>query len=185
MSQSDAALTRDRADAKTVVADLAALCGFSVAVAVTAGVVKTPMALPGHSALFWLPVLVLAGAHRRPGMAIGAGLCGGLLGGLWGGIDAQGLAALLAGSGVIEAFGLGRSAQARGVRMIVAGLLAHLGKLGVKLAAGLAVGLPLNAARLPILPTLALYAAFGLAAGAMAWGVLAAWLRLRGPKDEE
>ncbi len=57
--------------------DLLVLLGFSFALAITAGLIKTPMRLPGHSALLWLLVLLLAGYKRRPGMAVGTAALGG------------------------------------------------------------------------------------------------------------
>jgi len=182
MSESSAALSGVRADAQSLACDLAALLGFSAALAVTAGLVKTPMQLPGHSAIFWLPVLVLAGAHRRPGMVIGTAVCGGAMALSFRGTDALGLASLLAAASAIEAFGLGQTKGARGLQMILAGLLAHLGKLVVKLVSTTAVGVPLNEALLPLLPTAALYAAFGVAAALIAWGGLAGYERIRGAR---
>jgi len=182
MSESSAALTGVRTDAQALVRDLAALLGFSAALAVTAGLVRTPMQLPGHSAIFWLPVLVLAGAHRRPGMAIGTAVCGGAMALSIRGTDVLGLAALLAAASAVEALGLGQTKRSRGLRMIAAGLLAHLGKLVVKLVSTTAMGVPLNEALLPVLPTAALYAAFGVAAALIAWGALAGYERIRGVK---
>lgn len=165
--------------------DLAALIGFSAALAVTAGLIKTRIGVPGHSAIFWLPVLVLAGCYRRPGMALGAVVCGGLVAGTWGGLRGMEFSGLLASAAAIEAFGVGTSARSRGLRMLLAGLLGHLGKLGVKALAFGVAGLPLNRAGLTLFPTLTLYAAFGLAGGIMAWGILSAWLRLRGVREDE
>ena len=163
--------------------DLLALLGFSAALAVTAGAIKTPIAVPGHSAILWLPVLVLAGCYRRPGMALGAVLCGGLVAGGWGGLRGMEFSGLLASAAAVEAFGIGRSARSRGLRMLLAGTLGHLGKLGVKALAFGVAGLPLNRAGLTLYPTLVLYAAFGLAGGIIAWGLLSAWLRLRGAEE--
>ncbi len=179
MADNSAALTQSRWDTRTLARDVAALCGFSVALAVTVGVIKTPMQWPGHSAIFWLPVLVLAGTHRRTGMVIGAALCGGGLALSFRGTDALGMASLLAAASAIEAFSLNREGRARGLRMVLAGVGAHLGKLLVKLVSTAAMGLPLNEAFLPLLPTVALYLAFGAAAAFIAWGVLAGYSRLR------
>ncbi len=171
--------------ARDLTRDMAALLGFSAALAVTAGAVKTHIGVPGHSAIFWLPVLVLAGSYRRPGMALGAVLCGGVVAGTWGGVRGMEFAGLLATAAAIEAFGIGQSAQSRRFRMLLAGTIGHLGKLGVKALAFGVAGLPLNRAGLTLFPTLALYAAFGLAGAAIALGLFAAWQRLRGEKEDE
>lgn len=161
------------------VEDLAALLGFSTALAITAGVIKTPIGVPGHSAIFWIPVLVLAGCHRRQGMAVGAGLLGGMMAGLWCGPGIAKLAGLLAASAVVEAWGLGARAKPGALRMAATGALAHVGKLGVKVLSILVAGIPLNKAGLPLLPTLVLYAAFGIGGGIIAWGLLRAFNGLR------
>jgi hypothetical protein len=184
MAQSEVALSGMRADPRAVARDLASLLGFSAALAVTAGVIRTPMHLPGHSALFWLPVLVLAGAHRRPGMALGAALFGGGVAGLWGGVDGLGFASLLGAAAVMEVSGLGRPSQPRAVRWALAGMGAHAAKFALKLIASLTTGLPLNLAGLFPLATLGLYVAFGLAAGLLAWALLKAWRGVSGPWAE-
>ncbi len=180
MPEGSTALSGVRTDAQALARDLGAGLGFSAALAITAGLIKTPMQLPGHSAIFWLPLLVLAGAHRRPGMAIGTAACGGAMALCFRGVDALGFASLLAAASAIEAFGIGQTTRARGLRMILAGLLAHLGKLVVKLVSTTAMGLPLNEALLPLLPTVALYAAFGVTAALIAWAALAGYERIRG-----
>lgn len=180
MQQSSAIDVRAGYGVHDLTRDLAALVGFSAALAVTAGLTRTHMGVPGHSAIFWLPVLVLAGTYRRPGMALGAVLCGGMVAGAWGGLRGMEFAGLLGTAAAVEAFGIGQSARSRGLRMLLAGMLGHFGKLAVKALAFGVAGLPLNRAGLTLFPTLALYAAFGLAGGAIAWGILSAWLRLRG-----
>jgi hypothetical protein len=158
--------------------ELAALLGFSLAITVTAGLIKTPMALPGHSAVFWMPVLLLA-CCRRPGMTAGAALAGGGLGAALGAIRPNELAALMISASIVEAFGLSLTSRWRTVLLLVAGIAGNLGKLGLKvLTLGLA-GLPLNHTGLPLMPTLAIYAASGLIAGFIAIGTLAGWARLR------
>jgi len=179
MASHEAALERRQTEALTVAKDLAALLGFSAAVAITAGVIRTPMQLPGHSAIFWLPVLVLAAFHRRPGMAVGAAMLGGLGGAAFGHIGGLEYAQLIAAAGLAEGLGGARAIRSRTLRVLLAAICGHLGKLGLKLVAGVAMGVPLNAARLPILPTFALYAAFGLVAGAETWALLALRDRLR------
>ena len=172
---------------RALAVDLAALLGFSGALVVTAGLIKTPMGLPGHSALFWMPVLVLAGAHRRAGTAAGAALCGGGVSvglGVMGAAEFGGL--ILAGL-VLEGLRLLRGAPPQGLWLLVAGLVAHLGKLAVKLGPALIAPQVLNGARLGLSLTAALYAAFGLGGGVIAWGALAAWRRWGpgGPRGDQ
>lgn len=170
---------------RDIARDLLILLGFSVAVAVTRGYIKTHMGIPGHSAIFWIPVLVLAGSCRRPGVAVGSAICGGLAASGLGRMNAMEFSGLLASAAAIEAFGIGLAPKHRALRMLLAGILGHFGKLGVKaLAVGVA-GLPLNRAGLTLFPTFALYAAFGLAGGAIALGLFAAWQRLRGEKEDQ
>ena len=150
--------------------EAAALLGFSVALAVTAGLVKTPMGVPGHSAVLWVPVLVLAGCRRLPGFVVATAICGGAMATGMGGFGAMKFAGVLASAGVIEAFGLGRRKCPGGVLMLVAGGLGHAAKLCVKLLALGVAGMPLNRAGLPIVPTLGLYVSFGIIGGLVAWG---------------
>ncbi|MBM3471896.1 MAG: hypothetical protein FJX75_01320 [Armatimonadetes bacterium] len=167
-----------RLDAHVIATELAALLGFSLAITVTAGLIKTPMALPGHSAVFWMPVLLLA-CCRRPGMTAGAALAGGGLGAALGAIRPNELAALMISASIVEAFGLALTSRWRTVLLLVAGIAGNLGKLALKgFTLGLA-GLPLNHTGLPFMPTLAIYAASGLVAGFIAIGILAGWARLR------
>lgn len=172
-------------DVRSLARDLLVLLGFSVAVAVTRGLIKTHAMIPGHSAIFWIPVLVLAGSYRRPGMAVGSAICGGLAVSAFGRLNGMEFSGLLASAAAIEAFGIGLAPKHRALRMLSAGILGHFGKLGVKaLALGVA-GLPLNRAGLTLYPTFALYAAFGLAGGAIALGLFAAWSRFRGEEETE
>ncbi len=184
MASADSPHIETRSRTAVLARDLAALLGFSAALAVTAGLIRTPMHLPGHSAVFWMPVLVLAGAYRRPGLAAGSALLGGAASVLWCGKGALEFAGLLAAAGAVEALRAGWSARTRGLWLIVAGILGHLGKLGTKVLAALAAGSAVNDTGLLIVPTLALYAAFGLAGGALAWGALTAWDRLRPGEGE-
>jgi hypothetical protein len=171
-------------DAKALVRDAAILLGSSGALAIAAGVIKTPMRMPGHSAVFWLPILVLAAAHRRPSMAAGTALIGGGAAAAWGGLSGLEFAGLLGAGAVATAIGLARRETYAGPVMLAVGVLAHAAKLGVKVLAVAASGLPLNRAGLPVLPTLALYVTFGLIGGVTAWGCLAGWRRLRGDRDD-
>lgn len=167
-----------RALALPTVRDLAALLGFAAATVVTAAVIKTPIGVPGHSALFWLPVLVLAGCYPRGGMAVGSAVVGGLAGTAVGRVGGTEFAGLLAAAAVVEAFGLNAKERQRVLPMVCAGLLGHLGKLAMKVISTVAAGLPLNTALLSLPATLALYAAFGVLAGALAWVALAGWRTL-------
>ncbi len=166
-------------EAPVLARELAALLGFSLAVTVTAGFIKTHMGLPGHSAVIWLPVLLLAG-FRRPGMTAGAALAGGGLGAALGAIRPHELASLMVAASVVEAFGLSTATRWRAPLFLAAGILANLGKLALKfLTLGIA-GLPLNRMGYPLLPTLAIYSAAGLIAGFIALGLVAGSERLRG-----
>ena len=167
-----------RADAHVMATELAALLGFSLAVAVTAGYIRTPMALPGHSAVIWMPVLLLAG-YRRPGMTAGASLVGGGLAAGLGVMRPHELAALMISASVVEAFGLSMSGRWRAPMILAAGICGNLGKLGMKVLVSAPMGLPLNKVALPVLPTFAIYAASGLIAGFIALGIIVAWERLR------
>lgn len=114
---------------------------------------------------------MLAGTHCRAGMAAGAAVVGGACALMFCGMHLDTLGALLIGAAAVEAFALNRHRQPRLVVMALAGLVAHLGKLALKVIALLA-GARLNTAGLPLAETLALYAAFGLVAGGLAWALL-------------
>ena len=159
--------------------DLAVLLGFSAALAVAAGVVRTPMGVPGHSAVYRMAILVLAGSYRRPGMAVGTALCGGALATLWVGFSGGQFAGLLASGAVVEALGIGGSPGPSSLRLLLAGVLGNFGKLAIKILATTSAGLPLNHALIPLLPTIGLYTIFGVIGGAVAWGALSSCSQLR------
>ena len=167
-----------RLDAQVIATELAALLGFSLAITVTAGLIKTSIGMPGHSAIFWMPVLLLAGC-RRPGMTAGAAIAGGGLGAALGAIRPNELAALMISASIVEAFGLSLTSRWRTVLLLLAGICGNLGKLGMKVFTLGIAGLPLNKVGLTLMPTLAIYAASGLIAGFIAIGILAGWARLR------
>ncbi len=171
--------TISKSGVRGIAGEAAALLGFSVALAVTAGLIKTPMGVPGHSAVFWVPVLLLAGRRRLPGFVVATAICGGAMAGGLGGFGAMKFAGVLASAGVIEAFGLGRRKCPGGVLMLVAGGLSHAAKRSVKLLALGVAGVPLNRAGLPVVPTLGLYISFGIIGGLIAWGALGGWQRVR------
>jgi len=184
MSQDTSLATTDRIKLQDFAREAAALLGFSLALAVTAGVIKTPMGVPGHSAVLWIPVLVLAGCRRLPGFAVATAVCGGAMAAGLGGFRAMEFAGVLASAAVIEAFGLGRSDRPRGLLILAAAALGHVAKLLTKILALLVAGMPLNRAGLPLVPTLALYASFGIIGGLIGWSILRGWNRLRGSKSE-
>jgi hypothetical protein len=155
------------------------LLGFSVALVVTRGVIHTPIGVPGHSAVFWIPVLVLAGCRRMPGFVVATAICGGAMAAGIGGFRAMEFAGVLASAGVVEAFGLGRRRCRGGMLMLLAGGLGHVAKLSVKVLALAVAGVPLNHAGLPLMPTLGLYVSFGIIGGLLAWGARSGWERLR------
>ncbi len=159
--------------------DFGAVLGFSLALAIARHVIHTPIGVPGHSAVFWIPVLVLAGFYRMPGTVVACATCGSLLGIGLGDLDALKIAGVLAAASVIEAFGLGQRQRPGALLILVAATLSHLGKLSTKLLAVVAAGLPLNRVGLPLGTTLALYAAFGLIGGVLAFAVLSAWRAAR------
>ncbi|MBM3501318.1 MAG: hypothetical protein FJX74_21915 [Armatimonadetes bacterium] len=165
-------------DSYAMAKELAALLAFSLAVTVAAGLIRTHAGLPGHRAVIWMPILLLAG-FRRPGLTAGAALAGGSLGAALGAIDAEGLAALMAAAAIVEAFGLSTAGRWRAPLFLAAGICGNLGKLALKFLLFGVVGLPLNKMRLPLLPTFAIYAAAGLAAGFIALGIVTGWEKLR------
>jgi len=180
MSEDRPLATTDRIKLRDFAREAAALLGFSAALAVTAGLIKTPMGVPGHAAVLWIPVLVLAGCRRLPGFTVATAVCGGAMAAGLGGFRAMEFAGVLASAAVIEAFGLGRSGRPRGLLILAAGALGHTAKLLIKLLALTVAGVPLNRAGLPLVPTLALYASFGIIGGVIAWSMLRGWNRLRG-----
>ena len=179
MQATSVSVGRTTAQWRVLTRDLTALFGYSAALAAAAGVIKTPVGVPGHSAVFWVPVLVLAASHRRAGMAVASAALGGFVAHLFGGLHTTEAAAVLAAAGVLEGTRAATGGRSQGLAMLLGGMLAHLGKLGVKILAAVCGGGPLNAAGLALLPTLAFYAAFGLIGGALAWGVWSAWAGLR------
>lgn len=171
------AATPHRTSAVEVARELAVLLAFSLAVAVTAGPLKLGLGIPGHAALYRLPVLLLAGCRRTPGFAVASAACGGVLAFGWAGFSGMNFAELLASAAVIEAFGLGRRKRVGLPLLLLTGLLAHIGKLLLKVVAALVAGMPLNRAGLPLDATLALYCSFGLMAGLTAYGLLLGYRR--------
>ena len=186
MQPRSVAIASERHDyySRPLVMDLLALLGFSAAIVVTRGLVKTHMGIPGHSAVYWVPVLILAAA-RRSGMPFGSALLGGTISMAFCGFRGMEFAGLMGTAAVIETFGIARSGKSRPVRMLLAGTLGHIGKLGVRaLVLGVA-GVPLNRAGMGLLPTLALYSLFGLIGGVVGLGMLLGWKKLRGEPPTE
>lgn len=178
MPDSEVGVAHRRITASDVAREVAVLLGFSVAVAVTASLVKLGLGIPGHAAVHRLPVLLLAGCRRTPGFTVATATCGGLMAFGMGGFSAMNFAELLASAAVIEAFGLGRRKNLGLLLVLVVGLVAHMGKLLLKVMAVLVAGLPLNRVGLPVDATLALYASFGVIAGLVSYGLLLGWQRL-------
>ena len=185
MAASSVPARDDLTGRRALIRDIAVLMGYSIALAVAVGMVKTQLGVPGHSAVRWMPILLLAGAGGRAGMTVGTAALGVLLARSWGGINAPEAAAVLAAGGVVEAV-MGAWGGRRLVSvMLLAGVLGHLGKLCIKILAAVCMGIPLNRAGLPLLPTAALYVTFGLIGGAVAWGAWWTWARLRHRSEQQ
>jgi hypothetical protein len=184
MQTGSTAISRESYDARALVMDLLALLGFSAAILVARGFLRLHLGIPGHAAVIWMPILVLAGV-RRSGMSFGSALIGGSMAVGFARMDVMDMGVLLLASSVVEAFGLSRDLKHRGAFMLFAGMLGHLAKLGLKVLVCFVAGVPLNRAGLTLYPTLALYAAFGLMGGAIAVGILAGWTRLRKKETPE
>ncbi|MGQ9729753.1 MAG: hypothetical protein ACUVX8_00635 [Candidatus Zipacnadales bacterium] len=169
--------------ASIMAVDLAILLAFSAGVVLTVGVLKTPLQLPGHSAILWMPILLLAGS-RRVGLSFGSALVGGGVGVVWGFVKPLELSTIMAVAAVIEALRLSRTRHSQAVMMLMAGVLGNLTKLGLKVFTQSLGGGLLNHAGLALLPTVALYTGFGLLAGMIAAGLVAGWRRVRSKSSE-
>ncbi len=178
MAHERASATTAGIKAHDVARDLLAVLGFSVALVIARHVIHTPIGVPGHSAVFWIPVLLLAGRYRMPGCAVACATCGSLFGMGMGDLDAMKIAGVLAASATVDAFGLGQRKRVNALLLLAAGALAHVAKLMTKILATVVAGAPLNAVGVPLLPSLGLYVSFGLIGGVIALAVLYAWTRL-------
>lgn len=156
-------------DARSIATYAAMMPAFSSALLIADGIIHTPIRVPGHSAVFWIPVLVLAGAQKRPGMAAGSSMLAGGASYLWFGQGVGNLMTLMAAGAVIELMAAFKHTDTLAMWMVFAGLAGNFGKLAIKALMALVFIKPLNAAGLQLLQTALLYAAFGLIGGAIAW----------------
>ncbi|MFP3904562.1 MAG: hypothetical protein ACLFWB_10015 [Armatimonadota bacterium] len=161
-------------DAQAVATYAAMMLAFSAALVITDGIIRTPIGVPGHSAVFWIPVLVLAGAQKRSGIAAGSSVLAGSASLLWFGGNVGGVMTLAAAGVVIEVLAAFKHTDTLAVWMVLAGLAAHFGKLAIKVLMALVMVKPLNLAGLQLVETAVLYAAFGIIGGAIAWTMTSA-----------
>ena len=136
-------------------------------------VVRLPVQLPGHNALFWMAGIVAG--RIASGNALG-GIAGGL-GAVVGSVGADGSAAL--GFAAAGALVDGLAATARWLRVgwtALAGLLGNLAILGVKLLVALP---PAGAASRGLGTAIESYAAFGAIGGLIGGSAMAAAIAAR------
>lgn len=128
------------------------------------------LGLPGHSALFWLPPLLIAARWGPRGSgALVAGMGTMLCWGMGVVTPAKVGGYLLAGAAIEATYYLGRRAP-EAVRMVAAGIGGHLGKLAFKVLLLAGTGLPMTRAEPHLLWALVLYASFGAAAALLCLG---------------
>jgi len=154
---------------------------FAVLIVVAKIALKTPIQMPGHSGLFWMALIIIAGGLvPRPGATSLVGLTSGILAAFLGMGDFGALETLLSytavGIGTDLALLLLRNLDNLAVCALV-GVIGHLGKFVVKWALGAVTGAPLGFVALGLARSFLSYIIFGALGGLLAGLTLTALRR--------
>ena len=163
------AAARALARRRSIAVNLALVGGFALALAGARVLARQIHGLPGHSAVFWLPVLIAARGRlgwRGSALAVGAG--GSLLMTPAGGV-AREVAGIAVACAAIESVAVALGGWRRLVVLVGCGVVANLAKLVVRVTPALALGLPANVARHSPVTVIALHVSFGAVGGVIGW----------------
>jgi hypothetical protein len=155
---------------------------FSLFVALAKGYLRMPLHIPGHSALYVIPLMLLgrtASKNRLGGTGIG-GLSGLMMAtfGLGGGFF-LGIPRYLFMGAVIDVL-LWKGFAERGViHMVAAGALANFAKLFVGLIVATLVGIPAFFIQLGMTYSVVTHLTFGAMGGLLAFGAIKAFRRMQ------
>lgn len=161
---------------------VAVVVSFSVFVALAKGYFRVPLHIPGHSALYVIPLMILgrkASRNRLGGTGIG-GLSGAMMAffGLGGGF-LLGIPRYLFMGAVIDIVLWKDSADLSAMHLVAAGALANFAKFFVGLVIASMVGIPAFFIQLGMTYSVMTHMTFGAIGGFLAFGVMKAFRHLR------
>ncbi len=156
---------------------VAVIACFSVFVALSKGYLRVPLHVPGHSAIYVIPLLLvgrLASKNRFGGMGIGC-LSGGIMAftGIGGGFLLAIPRYLLMGV-VIDLLLWKKWTRENMTVLVVAGAFANIAKFLMGMVIATLIGIPAFFIQLGMTYSLVTHLAFGVAGGLVAFGVLKA-----------
>jgi hypothetical protein len=145
---------------------------FAALIVVAKIALKTPLQMPGHSGLFWMALMIVAGGLvQRPGATSLVGLTSGILAAFLGMGDFGALETLLSYTAVGIATDLALLLLPNLDNLAVCalvGMIGHLGKFVVKWALGALTGAPMGFVALGLARSCVGYAIFGALGGLLA-----------------
>lgn len=180
--EKDTAVGEDHGYLEQVLYAIAVVVSFSLFVALAKGYFRVPLHIPGHSALYVIPLMLMgrtASKNRLGGTGIG-GLSGLMMVtfGLGGGF-LLGIPRYLFMGAVIDVL-LWKGFASRGViHLIAAGALANFAKLFVGLIVATLIGIPAFFIQLGMTYSVVTHLTFGALGGLLAFGALKAFRKMQ------
>ena len=159
--------------------------GFAVALASP----PLHLGIPGHRALFWLPPLLVAAVWgtRGAGTLVAAG--GALVTCGLGVMTPDKISGYLLAGLFVDLLAAGAGRAPESLRVILAGILGHLGRLVPKVIIAAGAGLPATRFQPHLVGTVVFYAFFGLCAALLTLGGKCAlcwyWNRVSGHRSRQ
>lgn len=161
---------------------VAVVASFSLFVALAKGYFRVPLHIPGHSAIYVIPLMLLGrnvSRNRLGGTGIG-GLSGVMMAffGLGGGF-LLGIPRYLFMGAVIDVILWSGSAHSGAVKLVAAAAVANFAKFFVGLVIASMVGIPVFFIHLGITYSVVTHLTFGAIGGLLAFGAIKAFGRLQ------
>jgi len=176
-----------RPDARIAIADMTVIALIGVTMLVGKTLLRMPISVSGHAGVLWTAALVIGrGVVRRPGSAVLMGAVGGMLIAVFQPSDGGfffAVAKYVAAGAVLDIMAplvgerLDRIAPA-----VVAGALAHTGKVAVDLVQGIVAGVTAPVLAAGLTAETLLHIGFGALGGLIGALVLRALIRARIPQ---
>ncbi|UCD92991.1 MAG: hypothetical protein JSV43_03510 [Methanobacteriota archaeon] len=162
---------------KELLFSVVVIASFSVFVALSKGYLRVPLRIPGHSAIYVIPLILLgrlASRNRFAGIGIG-GLSGGIMAftGIGGGFFLAIPRYLMMGA-VVDILLWKKWTRENMTVLVVAGAFANIAKFFMGMVIATLVGIPAFFIQLGMTYSLITHLAFGVAGGLIAFGVLKA-----------
>lgn len=154
---------------RSVAVNLALVGGFALAFAAARVLARQVHGLPGHSAAFWLPVLIAArGRLGWPGSTLAVGAGGNLLM-IPVGTGSHEVVGIAVACAAIESVAVALGEWRRLLVLMAGGVVANIAKLLVHVTPVLALGLPAKVMLHSPAVVIALHIAFGAVGGVIGW----------------